>query len=223
MNNLCDGVYNLTVTDSNNCMKPSSVIITEPNALSLTMSPDDTICNGGIPSNLSANSGVVGNYAWSPSTNLSSANVQNPSFSTGLISSETYIVSFTHISGCTVTDSVRILVNPLPTVTISALPSPACVGDTITLTATTSIPVSKYRFQYNTGPSWQNLTAGIGNGFINTNPNSNTIFSTSFPSILTTTQFRVKVRENWGCTPSAWSPTITVPISIVATSPIYHN
>ena len=31
---LCAGSYNLTVTDSNNCVESSSVIITEPNPLS---------------------------------------------------------------------------------------------------------------------------------------------------------------------------------------------
>ena len=45
----------------------------------------------------------------------------------------------------------------------------------------------------------------------------------NFNSINTTTQFRVRVREDWGCDPSLWSPIITVPINNVLTPPISHN
>ena len=44
-----------------------------------------------------------------------------------------------------------------------------------------------------------------------------------FNNISTTTQFRVRVREDWGCNTSAWSSVITVPIINISTQPIIHN
>ena len=116
-------------------------------------------------------------------------------------------------SGCTATDDVTITVNPVPSVTISALPTPACVGDNIVITAATSIPVNRYRFQYNTGSGWVNMTS----------PGFDTINPVTFFNISTTTQFRVKVREDNGCTNSSWSSIITVPINTIVTPPISHN
>jgi hypothetical protein len=106
---------------------------------------------------------------------------------------------------------VIISVNPLPSVTLTALPNPACLGDDIVLTATSSIPVNQYKFQVNSG-SWSNLTSpGWGNSS-----------SFTYNNITTTTQFRVQVKEYNGCNASGWS-TITVPINNITTPLISHN
>ena len=100
---------------------------------------------------------------------------------------------------------------------ISAFPNPACIGNDIQLTAITSIPVNRYRMQYNNGSGWQNVIT-INNGGWSTNSiqyyNNN---------ILVSTQFRVRVREDWGCTVSPWSPIINVPINLIITPLISHN
>ena len=106
--------------------------------------------------------------------------------------------------------------NPVPNVTLSALPNPACVGDDIQLTATSSIPVNRYRFQYNSGSGWQNIITTNGGGW----GTNNIEFYTN---ILNNTQFRVRVREDWGCTVSPWSPIISVPINLISTPLISHN
>jgi len=209
---LCAGLVNLTVTDSFNCTQTSNITITQPNALSLTMSANQTICNGGTPSSLNANSGVSGTYSWSPPSAFTNPNLQNPAFNSGVNNITTYIVTFIDANGCIATDSVTITVNPIPTVTLFALPSPACVGDNIQLTANTSLPVNSYRFQYDDGSGWIDMTSPV---FTSTNPMNSSPFSS-------TTQFRVKVREYMGCNPSLYSPIITVPISTVATQPINH-
>ena len=70
------------------------------------------------------------------------------------------------------------------------------LGDDISLLANTSIPVIRYRFQsnikflakyYNSKPwQWAHQTSLV------------------ISNINTTTQFRVRVREDWGCNTSAW-------------------
>jgi hypothetical protein len=174
---------------------------------------NQTICNGGIPMPLTATSSSIGTYSWSPPSAFTNPNLQNPSFNSGINTTTVYTVTFTDANSCITSDNVTITVNPVPLVTISALPNPACFGDNIALTVATSIPVSKYRFQYNNGGGWINMTSpAMGN----TNP-------ITYNNITNTTQFRVRVREDTGCVTSPWSPIITVPIVTFNTLPIWHN
>jgi len=96
---------------------------------------------------------------------------------------------------------------------LAALPNPACLGNDITLTASTTVPVNGFRFQYNNGGGWINMT----------NPQMGNANPITYNNITSTTQFRVKVREYAGCDSSPWSPVISVPISIISTQPINHN
>ena len=119
------------------------------------------------------------------------------------------------IVGCNtiISECAEIIVNPIPSAILIANPNPACLGNNITLTGSASIPVNKFRFQYNNGGGWINMTSpAMGN----TNP-------ITYSNIINTTQFRVRVREYTGCPTGPWSPIITVPISIITTQPISHN
>ena len=174
---------------------------------------DQTICNGGIPTALSAAGSSSGTYSWSPPSAFANPNLQNPSFISGINTTTVYTVTFTDANSCIATDSVTITANPIPTVTIFALPNPACLGDDIVITASTSIPVNKYRFQYNTGNNWNNLTIplwGVNNPVI-------------YNNITQSTDFRVKVREANGCNASSWSQAITVLIVTFNSFSIWHN
>ena len=111
--------------------------------------------------------------------------------------------------------TMTVIVDPVPTVNLVTSPNPACYGDDITLTAITSVNLNLYRFQYNIGNGWQNIITTNNSGWGNINPQY-------FNNIVTTTQFRVRVRDGWGCSPSPWS-TITVPINTIITPPISHN
>tara|TARA_B110000444_G_C18839938_1_gene598252 strand:+ start:1414 stop:3258 length:1845 start_codon:yes stop_codon:yes gene_type:complete len=215
-NNLGSGNYTVTITDANGCSATDTAIVSSWENITVIADSDQTICNGGIPINLTATaSSSVGAYSWSPSSSFINPNLQNPNFNSfGMNATSVFTVIFTDSNGCLATDSVTITVNSVPTVTIlSALPNPACLGNDITLTASTSIPVNGFRFQYNNGGGWINMT---NPQMVNTNP-------ITFNNIVSTTQFRVKVREYAGCESSPWSPVITVPISIISTQPINHN
>ena len=206
--------YILTVDSSGNISNDSVTIYVYPNPI-ITASQDQIICNGGTPANISVTNIPGANYSWNPSTNLASPSSDQTSFTSSLINSTTYVITV-GLGGCYSTDSVEIEVNPIPTVSLIASPNPACLGDDIILLANTSIPVIRYRFQYRTSNTWQNITTQNPGGWGTINPEI-------FNNISSTTQFRVRVREDWGCNTSAWSSVITVPIINISTQPIIHN
>jgi gliding motility-associated-like protein len=78
-------------------------------------------------------------YVWAPVTNLSNPNISNP-FADPLITTE-YFVTGTDNNSCANIDSVTVVVNPLPVVTVDGgsgvgIAIFICRGDTATLTAT---------------------------------------------------------------------------------------
>ena len=72
---------------------------------------------------------------------------------------------------------------------------------------------SSYRFQYNTGAGWTNLTT----------PAWSSVNPQTYPNISGATDFRVMVREASDCNNSPWSNIITVPVITIVTPPIAHN
>ena len=216
--NLTTDTNIVIVTDGNGCTASDTAFVGGAGNVSVTASVDQTICNGGTPSSLSASSGggVAGSYSWADDSNPSVVLGTGATFSpSSLTSTITYRVTFTETSsGCIAIDNVTITVNPVPTITaFTVLPTTACSLDVITLTATTSIPVTRYRFQFDNGGGWTNLT----------NPVYGLLNPVTYNSITQSTQFRVKVREDNGCTNSSWSPVETVPIVIFNSLSIWHN
>jgi len=97
----------------------------------ITVSPGSpSICNGASVS-LTA-SGAI-SYAWSPSTGLSATTgavvVANPTVT------KTYTITGTSATGCTNTKTITVIVNALPTITISPAAPSICLGTSVSLTA----------------------------------------------------------------------------------------
>ena len=206
--------YILTVDSSGFISSDSVTVSVNPNPV-ISLSQDQTICNGATPTDISVTNISGATYSWTPTTFLSNPSSNQTSFTSSLTNSVTYSVNV-NLGVCNSIDSVQINVNPVPTALITAIPNPACIGDDIQLFANTSIPVIRYRFQFNNSNTWQNITTFNPGGWGTTNP-------VIFNNITNTTQFRVRVREDWGCTTGPWSPIITVPISNITVPPIIHN
>ena len=90
-----------------------------------------TICDG---ASVQLTATGVPSYSWTPSTNLSCSNCPNPIASP--TTSTQYTVTYSNAI-CTVTDTVEILVNPIPTAPTPGSNSPVSLGNTINLTAST--------------------------------------------------------------------------------------
>lgn len=119
-------VYYVTVTDINDCSAVDSLIITVIDSLSLVANAgtDKEICigesvtfiaTGGI--NFTWNNGVQNGVAFTPTT------------------SAVYTVTVTDEHNCFDTDSVEVIVNPLPVISTNG-DQMICSGESITLTAT---------------------------------------------------------------------------------------
>ena len=215
--NLSAGLYSITVSDQNGCsVSDTANVNTNSSNISVSAGVDHIISNRGTPNSLLASSISNGSYSWTPSNLLANPNTQNPNFISSLNTTTIFSVNLTDINGCIASDSVTVYVNPSPTASINANPNPAFLGEDIKLNARTNIPVNRYRFQYNNGNGWQNIIT-INNGGWGT---SNTEY---YNNIITNTQFRVRVREDWGCAVSPWSTIVNVPINFVSTPFISHN
>lgn|GEM_PF-2856841 len=115
-------LYSVTVSNGT-CSDVDEVLVTvKPNPVVLTGS-DETICFGD-DARLSASG--ADSYSWIP------GGATGPSPTVSPTSSTIYTVIGT-TNGCSSTNAMAVIVNPLPTADISGL-SPICEGETITLT-----------------------------------------------------------------------------------------
>jgi gliding motility-associated-like protein len=105
--NLCAGIYTVSATDNAGCVTSTSVTITQPTALTVTISPTNPKCFGasngfGIAAALGGTPSYT--YAWSPAMAGSSA-------TSNQIGAGSYGLTVTDGNGCVVTSSMT-LTNP---------------------------------------------------------------------------------------------------------------
>jgi len=151
---LATTTYTMTGTDVNGCTNIDSVIITVNPIPNVSVSAtSDTLCSGG--STVATATG--GNtFSWNPG-GFSGATVNVSPTST-----TTFTVTGTS-GGCSDTATVTIVVNPIPTVSISASNDTICAGDSIILTAS-----GANGYAWNTGDTINSITE---------NPTMNTLYT----------------------------------------------
>jgi len=132
----CPGTYRVPVT----------VFVRQ--APSANAGNDTSVCIGhGVQ--LSASGGV--SYMWLPATGLNSMTISNPIASPSI--NTLYTVTVTDIYGCTNTDNIDVVVNPLPQPGAGATSSSICFGN-----STTIVGVGGVSYHWNTGDSTSTFT-----------------------------------------------------------------
>jgi len=126
---LAAGTYNVTITDGNGCTSTSSVIVTEPTALTAT-SVDNF--DGSVTATPAGGTAPY-TYLWDDAASQTTATA------TGLNDNQLYTVTITDGNGCTTTSSVTAtlgLEDLDNTMEVKAFPNPA--GDQLTIVYTFS-------------------------------------------------------------------------------------
>ena len=138
LQNVVAGVYNLSVTDANNCVSvfgPYSINNPGAPAAPAVTINDSTVCEGQSVSLSATTIGSNVTYQWSGAGGLTSSS-QNPTFS-NLTSANSGLVSVTATeNNCTsLATQINLIVNVAPSVGVGASSNNVCVtASTITLT-----------------------------------------------------------------------------------------
>lgn len=131
LQNLCAGVYTISVTDTAGCTRDTTVTLIEPAPMTLATSNDTTICIGGIATisaTAAGGNGAPYTYTWTGIPGNGPHNV-NPTVDS------CFVVTATDGLGCTApADSVCITLNPSLIVQTSP-DDTICSGDDAILTA----------------------------------------------------------------------------------------
>lgn len=127
------GTYTVTLMDGAGagCNPTATVTLINPAATVVAITPPGpvAIC-AGLSTTLTASG--ANTYVWSPGTGLSGTTT--PSVTASPTGTTTYTCVGTSALGCTGSSTVQVVVNPLPTATITGT-NILCFGDTTTLTA----------------------------------------------------------------------------------------
>lgn len=157
LNNVIAGTYSVTVTDANNCISNSSVILTEPNA-ALTASPASTqnvscfgIGDGAI--NLTVTGGTPP-YTFGWNNGATTQNIAN-------LPAGTYSVGVMDANGCEVLVSAITITQPAAPLasTIGAMQNVNCFGNsTGSINLNVTGGTSPYSYNWSNGSTSQNIS-----------------------------------------------------------------
>jgi gliding motility-associated-like protein len=197
LTNVSAGTYTLVITDAASCTYNSSYTITEPNAIIITSTQTNPLCNGGNDGSitLSTVSGGIGPYSFLWSNGAITQNVTN-------LTASAYSVDITDANGCSQTFNFT-LTDPLAiAITSTTNNSTTCGGNNGSITINTiTNGTAPYTFLWNTGATTQNIS-GLSTGIYTlaiTDANSCThssIFNVNDPITFSVTSSQTDVNCN---------------------------
>ena len=185
---LSASTYTVVVTDNNGCTFTSTVTVTQPSAVTASITAStDVVCNGGNNGTATASAGGGTpnyTYLWTPGN-------QSNATATGLTAGS-YTVTVKDANGCSATASVTITQPPILTATITASNNILCNGGTGSSIVSAGGGTPNYTYLW---------TPNGGNGATGTG--------------LTAGSYTVTVTDANGCTATA-GVTITQPTVLTA-------
>jgi len=153
---LAPGTYTVTITDNNTCQTTRSFTITQPTALTATISKTDVSCNGGSngTASVAASGGTPAyTYSWSPSGGTAAT-------ATGLAAG-TYTCTITDANACQITRSVTVGQPSAITASVSKT-DVSCNGGTNGTATVSGVTGGAAPYSYSWSPSGG--TAAIATG-----------------------------------------------------------
>ncbi|MBS1763586.1 MAG: gliding motility-associated C-terminal domain-containing protein, partial [Bacteroidetes bacterium] len=157
---LTAGTYTLTVADTNACTATKNIIVTQPSAISTSMSAVAEKCNKVNGIAIASASGGTGPYSYLWNTGVSNDSLINKA-------SGWYVVTVTDANLCTKKDSVFIPTINGPSITGFTRNNPKCNGDstgTLTVNVSGGTPTYTYQWSAPSGASSSinnNIPAGV--------------------------------------------------------------
>ncbi|MFC5536489.1 PKD domain-containing protein [Rhodocytophaga aerolata] len=162
-------------TTTNSCAALSSGITITVNSMPVvtlvSSDADNAICQGETVT-FTASSTVAASFDFLINGSVVQSGTANTFTTTGLTNGQTVTVRATTASGCsTLSSGITTTVNAVPVLTLTSSDADniICQGETVTFTASSSIPVSNYKFYVNgtlvqDGAFPTYLTSGLTNG-----------------------------------------------------------
>lgn len=199
LSNIPAGNYSVTVNDYNGCTASDNITLTEPVAITATISSySDATCFGGNDGSATVNvSGGNAPYTYLWETGQTSATVTN--FTSGI-----HNVIITDASGCETAESITISEPQQLTVSVSAAAS-ICAGQNTQIYATASGGTPSYSYNWSASPADASLVATDQNPTV---------------SPLVSTDYTVTITDANGCSSTSNPVSITVsePLNVSVTA-----
>jgi len=123
--------YSISGTNANGCVGTTTVTVNVNPLPTLSISATPTAICVGFSSNLTVSGATT--YTWSPSTGLNNTNTSNVTANPG--SSTVYTATGTNSNGCVGTQTINLIVNPLPNLSINPSTPIVLGGQGPTITA----------------------------------------------------------------------------------------
>ena len=196
ISNICAGDYQVTITDQNGCSVTSSIVLTQPLPLNVSINILNQIsCFGSCDGTLSANvSGGTPTYSYYWNNNVNSPVNNN-------LCSDTYYLTITDANNCSKVDSV-FLPQPIPiSIDFTNITETYCGICSGSVTAIASGGTPEYTYLWSNGQNTSSIDSLCADLYIITVTDNNGCTATSNIIISDTSSLTINIlqKENISC------------------------